>query len=68
MNIPVLLDILVGNNELTPEQARRSLAIQRDSNKLMGMILVEEGYITGEVLCKYLSKEYEAAFDPRTPD
>ncbi|HSV96415.1 MAG TPA: hypothetical protein VLM75_05695 [Spirochaetota bacterium] len=65
---PVLLDILVGNNELTPEQACRSLDIHKNSNKLIGMILVEEGYITDEVLCKYLSMEYETAFDPRSPD
>lgn len=68
MDKPVLLDILVGNKELTPEQARRSLAIQKETNQLIGMILVEEGYITGEVLWKYLSMEYETALDPRSSD
>ncbi len=68
MNRPVLLDILIGNREITPAQAKRSLAIQKESNKLIGMILVEEGYISGEILCKYLSMEYETAVDPRASE
>lgn len=65
MERPVLLDILIGNKELTIEQADRSLAIQRNSNKLIGLILVEEGYISSETLCRYLTMEYESALDPR---
>ncbi len=65
MKRPVLLDLLVENKELTVEQAERSLAIQRDSNTLIGLILLEEGYISDETLCRYLAMEYESALDPR---
>jgi len=56
---PMLLEILLADNEISSDQLKKSLTLHRKSNKPVGLILIEEGYISEATLTRYLAKEYE---------
>ncbi len=60
MTNPLLLDVLLQYKEITPAQLKKSLSLYRKSHKPVGIILVEEGYISEDTLKRYLSMEYAA--------
>jgi hypothetical protein len=47
-------DLLVEHNVITNEKLKEALDIQKTSNKLIGIILIELGYIDQKTLEKYL--------------
>jgi hypothetical protein len=59
MGNPQLLDILLENKEINTAQVKRSLSLQRKTRKPIGLILLEEGFISRERLTRYLSMEYD---------
>ncbi len=61
---PMLLEILLESKEINPDQVKRSLRLQKKSNKPIGLILLEEGFITEETLTRYLAMEYDTAGAP----
>jgi hypothetical protein len=59
MKRPLLLDVLLKNREITNDQVRSAFAAYKESNRPIGLILIDNGYVTRDVLTKYLSMEYE---------
>jgi hypothetical protein len=59
IEIPVLLDILHKDNVIDEKQLKKSIARHKKSNMPVGLILLEEGYISADILTSYLSKEYD---------
>ncbi|HDP79705.1 MAG TPA: hypothetical protein ENN21_02555 [Spirochaetes bacterium] len=57
---PLILDVLLQNNEISPKQVKRSLALYRKSRRPVGLILLEEGFVSEDTLNRYLAMEYDA--------
>jgi len=56
---PLLGEILYQNGEITKEQLDKALDVQKSEGGLIGIILVNQGAITEQVLVKYLALQAE---------
>jgi type IV pilus assembly protein PilB len=56
---PLLGEILLENSEITKEQLDNALEIQKKEGGLIGIILVNQGAITEQILVKYLAIQAE---------
>ena len=56
---PLLGEMLVEAGEISQEQLDKALEIQRDEGGLIGIILVNLGYINEQTLVKYLATQAE---------
>jgi type IV pilus assembly protein PilB len=56
--VPRLLELLVTEGTLTPEQAERTVAEQRKSGDGVGPVLTRLGFLTEEQLFSWLSRRY----------
>ena len=56
---PLLGEMLVENGEITQEQLDKALEVKKKEGGLMGIILVNLGFITEKTLVKYLSMQAE---------
>jgi hypothetical protein len=56
---PLLGEMLVEAGEITQDQLEKALEIQKDEGGLIGIILVNLGYITEQTLVKYLASQAE---------
>jgi type IV pilus assembly protein PilB len=54
MSIARIGDLLVEHSVITKEKLEEALEIQKTSNKLIGIILIELGYVDQKTLEKYL--------------
>jgi hypothetical protein len=59
MGKQLLGDILVEHGEITPVQMSEALDIQKKEGGLIGIILVNLGYISEQSLVKYLAIQAE---------
>ena len=62
-----LAQMLIDDNHLTVEQYKEALAVQKETGALLGMILIERGFITETILIKYLARldiSHKAELDP----
>jgi hypothetical protein len=59
MSKPLLGEMLVENGEIQQDQLEKALEVQKKEGGLMGIILVNLGYITEKTLVKYLSMQAE---------
>ncbi len=59
MSKPLLGEMLVEAGEITQEQLDKALGIQKDEGGLIGIILVNLGYINEQTLVKYLASQAE---------
>jgi type IV pilus assembly protein PilB len=55
---PRLLDLLVKENLLTPDQAQKALADQRRSGERLATVLTRLGFLTEDDLLDFLSRKY----------
>jgi len=55
----LLGDILVDNGEITKSQLSEALVIQKNEGGLIGIILVNLGYLSEQSLVKYLAVQAE---------
>jgi hypothetical protein len=55
---PLLGEMLVEAGEITQNQLDKALEIQKDEGGLIGIILVNLGFITEQTLVKYLGLYY----------
>lgn len=55
----LLGDILVDNGEITAEQLAEALEIQKKEGGLIGIILVNLGFLSEQSLVKYLAVQAE---------
>ena len=55
----LLGDILVDNGEITAEQLNEALEIQKNEGGLIGIILVNLGFLSEQSLVKYLAVQAE---------
>ncbi len=53
----LLGEILLWSGKLTRDQIKKALEIQKKTGKMLGQIVVEQGYITEDELMHYLSKK-----------
>lgn len=56
---PLLGEMLVDGGEITQEQLEKALEIQKEEGGLIGIILVNLGYINEQALVKYLANQAE---------
>lgn len=56
---PLLGEMLVEGGEITQEQLDKALEIQKEEGGLIGIILVNLGYINEQTLVKFLSSQAE---------
>jgi len=56
---PLLGELLIDQEIITAEQLNVSLEIQKKEGGLIGIILINEGYITEEILVQYLAMQAE---------
>ncbi|TAL33741.1 MAG: hypothetical protein EPN93_13315 [Spirochaetes bacterium] len=56
---PLLGEMLLESGEITQEQLNEALAIQKKEGGLMGIILVNLGYISEKQLVNYLALQAE---------
>ncbi len=59
MSKPLLGELLLENEEITQEQLNEALKIQKDEGGLIGIIIVNMGFISEQKLVKYLAKQAE---------
>jgi hypothetical protein len=59
MSKPLLGELLLENEEITQEQLNEALKIQKDEGGLIGIIIVNLGFISEQKLVKYLAKQAE---------
>ncbi|MDA3900504.1 MAG: hypothetical protein PF637_08295 [Spirochaetes bacterium] len=59
MSKQLLGDILVDNSEITQKQLDEALSIQKKEGGLIGIILVNLGYLNEQSLVKYLAIQAE---------
>lgn len=52
-------ELLIDNYEITEQQLKEALEVQKTSEKLIGIILIELGYIDKKTLEKYLIMQTE---------
>ncbi len=56
---PLLGEILIENNVITKEQLDKAIEVQKQEGGLIGIILVNLGYIDEPTLVKYLARQAE---------
>ncbi len=56
---PLLGEMLLENGEVTQEQLDKALDVQKKEGGLMGIILVNLGFISEKTLVKYLAMQAE---------
>ena len=56
---PLLGEMLLENGEITREQLDKALEVQKKEGGLMGIILVNLGFIPEKTLVKYLALQAE---------
>lgn len=56
---PLLGEMLLENDEVTQEQLDKALDVQKKEGGLMGIILVNLGFISEKTLVKYLAMQAE---------
>jgi hypothetical protein len=56
---PLLGELLVENSEITQDQLNKAIEIQKKEGGLIGIILVNLGYINEQTLVKYLAVQAE---------
>jgi hypothetical protein len=56
---PLLGELLVENSEITQDQLNKAIEIQKKEGALIGIILVNLGYINEQTLVKYLAVQAE---------
>ncbi|MCU0821775.1 MAG: hypothetical protein MUC95_04785 [Spirochaetes bacterium] len=59
MSKPLLGELLLENGEITQDQLNEALKIQKEEGGLIGIIIVNLGYITEQKLVKSLAKQAE---------
>ena len=59
MSKPLLGELLLENEEISQEQLNEALKIQKDEGGLIGIIIVNLGFISEQKLVKYLAKQAE---------
>lgn len=59
MGKPLLGEMLVEGGEISQEQLDKALEIQKEEGGLIGIILVNLGFINEQVLVKYLATQAE---------
>jgi len=55
-------DALAAGNVISPEQLKQALAAQKRSNRLLGNILLEYGFVTREDIARVLARQYDMEF------
>jgi hypothetical protein len=56
---PLLGEILIENNVITKDQLEKAIEVQKKEGGLIGIILVNLGYIDEPTLVKYLARQAE---------
>ncbi|HON79466.1 MAG TPA: hypothetical protein PK544_13320 [Spirochaetota bacterium] len=56
---PLLGELLVDNNEITQDQLSKAIEIQKKEGGLIGIIMVNLGFIDEQTLVKYLAVQAE---------
>lgn len=56
---PLLGELLVDNNEITQDQLTKAIEIQKKEGGLIGIIMVNLGFIDEQTLVKYLAVQAE---------
>ncbi len=56
---PLLGEILIENNVITKEQLDKAIEVQKKEGGLIGIILVNLGYLDEPTLVKYLARQAE---------
>lgn len=56
---PLLGELLIENNVITREQLEKAIEVQKKEGGLIGIILVNLGYIDEPTLVKYLALQAE---------
>lgn len=56
---PLLGEILIENNVITQEQLEKAIEVQKKEGGLIGIILVNLGYLDEPTLVKYLARQAE---------
>jgi hypothetical protein len=56
---PLLGEILIENNVITKDQLEKAISVQKKEGGLIGIILVNLGYIDEPTLVKYLARQAE---------
>ncbi len=59
MSRPLLGEILLEKGEITQEQLDKALEVQKNEGGLIGIILVNQGAISEQLLVKYLALQAE---------
>lgn len=59
MSKPLLGELLLENEEISQAQLDEALKIQKEEGGLIGIIMVNLGYISEQKLVKYLAKQAE---------
>ena len=59
MTIPLLGQLLLDRSIITPNQLNEALKKQKHEGGLIGIILLDLGYINKKILSKYLQKQME---------
>lgn len=56
---PLLGELLLEDGEITQEQLDKALEVQKEEGGLIGIIMVNLGYISEQLLVKYLATQAE---------
>ncbi|HPB81175.1 MAG TPA: hypothetical protein PK200_03955 [Spirochaetota bacterium] len=56
---PLLGELLLDNNEITQDQLTKAIEIQKNEGGLIGIIMVNLGFIDEQTLVKYLAVQAE---------
>ncbi|HNR89643.1 MAG TPA: hypothetical protein PKM65_14995 [Spirochaetota bacterium] len=56
---PLLGELLLENNEITDDQLNKALEVQKNEGGLIGIILVNLGFISEQKLVQYLALQAE---------
>ncbi|NOZ83202.1 MAG: type IV-A pilus assembly ATPase PilB [Epsilonproteobacteria bacterium] len=64
----LLGEILLWSGKLTRDQIKKALEIQKKTGKMLGQIVVEQGYITEDELMHYLSKKIGVQYQKLVED
>ncbi len=56
---PLLGELLLENGEISQDQLDNALKVQKEEGGLIGIIMVNQGYITEQNLVKYLAMQAE---------
>jgi hypothetical protein len=59
MSKPLLGELMIENSEITQEQLEKAIDVQKKEGGLIGIILVNLGYISEQTLVKYLALQAE---------